>query len=226
MNRILLLFFCMVFISASAQKGYFTTQGEFIFSKAMLEFEGENISNAVRFTAFPNIEVVYNKDLGKTFGLYSGLTINNIGLITSDEDFLGPNIVNLKLRALTAGVPVALKIGNLSEDRFFAIGAQYEWLFHFKEKFFYYSGSGSSKLQKSKSSEWFSDKTNTFLPSVFVGISYNRYFLRVKYYLNDFLNQDYQQMPGFGATHPFRDINSTIAYISLSYRFNTKKSDD
>ena len=68
-----------------------------------------------------------------------------------------------------------------------AIGAEAEFAIAYKQKVY-------ENDEKSKSSEWFSDKTNIFLPSTFAEIrSKQGGYIRFKYYLTDFLQENNQK---------------------------------
>lgn len=192
---------------------YWTEGGEIIFSFAdYTDSAGNKITGPPRFTIFLHINYKYNIDLGKNLGLAFGGSMKNIGWVTKDETYaLASNMSDvrpydkIKRRSYTIGVPVMLKIGNMKKDRFLALGAEYELLFHFKEKRFI----GGEKLKRKV---WFSDETNRFLPSVFVGLQMSKFgMIKFQYYLDDFLNTDYKNTAG---EMPYAGRTSQMMFVS------------
>ena len=231
-------------IPAMAQKAYTETSGELIFSNSQASFtkaftdkyQGASLqSNNVRFTLFFHVAQYLHYDFSNNVGMFSGLGIRNIGMITDEilpqqvaggEDAFPYVEYKLIRRQYTLGLPLALKIGAFDKHLFFYGGGEYEMAFHFKQK--YWTGTNNRAGTKSKDKVWFSSQTPTFLPSVFGGVQFP-YGLNVKfkYYLTDFLNSDYKGNGNAVAGSTF-DINdqsryeeSNIFYVSLSWQFNT-----
>jgi len=205
MKKIFLLFLILLLLqSGYSQKFYSTTGGEIIFSNAFLEINAKDIDTKYRFTLFYHMESNYNWDFSRFVGLYSGLGIRNIGLIADDDHLI-------KYRSYALGLPVALKLGNLPGNTFIYGGLEYEMLFHYKEKEFIDG-------KKSKYTEWFSDRTNLFVPSVFFGYQFKGGTnFRFKLYLDNFFNQDYTETIDGINTKPYQNITSQIYYFSLSF---------
>jgi hypothetical protein len=207
----LLLSIAIIFMitSVNAQKFYTSTGGEIILSNAFLEINGQDISTNYRFTLFYHMEENYNWDFSKPVGIYTGLGIRNVGLI-ANEDYI------TKYRSYTLGIPLAIKIGNLEENTFLYGGMEYEWLFHYKEKDF-------ENDTKSKYSEWFSERTNQFVPSAFVGYQLKSGMnFRFKMYLDNFFNEDYSETTNGVETFPYQNITSQIYYFSISFYIKNK----
>src|SRR6476660_5259571 len=61
--------------SANGSKAYVTSGGELIFSLANIEQNGSGQSSKLRFSPVINFQVMLNKDLGKKFGLFTGLAL-------------------------------------------------------------------------------------------------------------------------------------------------------
>ncbi|MHB1278473.1 MAG: hypothetical protein ACYC1Q_08740 [Bacteroidia bacterium] len=192
---------------------YRTSGGEVIFSFAdYRDSSGMKISGPPRFTVFFHINHKYNFDISKSIGIAFGLSIKNVGWITKNETYaLASDMSNVKTyekikrRSYTLGVPLMIKLGNMKKDRFLALGAEYELLFHFKEKRFI----GGEKFKRSK---WISDETNRFLPSVFVGLQFTNYgMIKFQYYLDDFLNTSYKNPMG---DMPYAGTTSRMMFIS------------
>ncbi|TRX70736.1 outer membrane beta-barrel protein [Carboxylicivirga sp. M1479] len=197
---------------------YTVTSGELIFSWADVEqqvpFPGEmqDISSNLRFTAFFHVGQYVHMDFGDAVGLYSGLAIRNIGFITEDDAL---DLEKEKHRSYTLGLPLAIKLGSFRNHFYVFGGAEYELLFHYKYKY-WIDG------DKHKTSEWFSDRTNRFVPSVFAGIQLPRGLnVKFKYYLDDFLNTDYKK--GDNPRNDYSRYGKTqMFYVSLSWQFDTR----
>ena len=229
-------------IPSMAQKVYTETSGELIFSSSQASFSkaftdkypgASLISNNVRFTCFFHVAQYLHYNFGNNAGLMTGLGIRNIGMITDETlpqqvsgdgevPYAGYKIIR---RQYTLGLPLALKFGAFDKHLFFYGGGEYEMAFHFKEK--YWEGTDDRSGTKSKDTEWFSSQTPTFLPSVFGGIQFPYGFnVKFKYYLTDFLNNDYKGNGNSvaGSTFDISDQSrydaSNIFYVSLSWQFN------
>ncbi|RUA29755.1 MAG: hypothetical protein DSY76_03085, partial [Bacteroidetes bacterium] len=157
----------------------------------------------------------WHYDFSNRFGLYSGLSNRNIGFITKEMSTAIDNntgstyMVKWKRRSYSLGIPLALKFGDMEKGFYAFAGGQIEWLYHYKEKEFLTTG-------KRKYSEWFSDRTQMFLPSVFVGVTFpHGLSVKFTYALNDFMNKSYVDAAG---NKPYKDLDSRIMYISF---FNT-----
>ncbi len=219
-----LFVFCMLIFSlatVNAQRDVYTvTSGEMIFGWADVEQapigggQLESVSNNLRFTAFFHIGQYVHLDLGNSVGIFSGLAIRNIGFITED-DALDLGVEKEKHRSYTLGLPLALKLGSFKDHFYLYGGGEYELLFHYKYKYW-------MDGDKHKTSEWFSDRTNLFVPSVFAGIQFPRGLnLKFKYYLDDFLNSDFKK-----GDNPLNDYSrygkTQMFHISVSWQFDTR----
>jgi len=181
-----------------------TYNGEFILSFVQATEAGQKINSLPRFTCFFHSGMQAHQDLGKAFGFFSGVNVRNIGFITVQDS------LKLKRRSYSLGIPLAVKLGNIKKHYYFFGGAEYEMLFHYKEKQFI------DGVKRSKQTEWFSDKVNTFIPSVLGGIQFPTGLqVMFKYYLNDFMNKDYSSMVGGVKTYPYKNFDSKIFYISV-----------
>lgn len=218
---LLIALLCSGFGVLKAQTDVYTiSSGEMIFGWADVEQipnnseTMESISNNLRFSVFFHVGQYVHLDLSNTVGLYSGLAIRNIGFITED-DALDLNVEKEKHRSYTLGLPLALKLGSFRDHFYLYGGAEYELLFHYKYKY-WIDG------DKHKTSEWFSDRTNRFVPSVFAGIQFPRGLnVKFKYYLDDFLNSDFKK-----GDNPLNDYsrygNTQMFHISVSWQFDTR----
>jgi hypothetical protein len=203
------------------QKIYMSTGGEIIFSGADVVFNGSDVNTNVRFTLFFHMQQQLNFDLTNNLGLYTGLAIRNVGLIMEDYyqkvgydvDPSHPDYnknTKIKHRSYTLGFPIALKLGSF-DDNFFAYGGfEYEWMFHYKQKKFIDGA-------KYKFTDWTSDRVNPWMSSWFVGLQFPGGFnLKFKYYLDDFLNQDFVGQD-FGEDVDYSQFESSgMWYISFT----------
>ena len=217
-----------------AQKKIYTTaSGELIFSWSDASYTqpdaGEKLTygnekgttgDALRFTLWFHLTFNWHLDFNNNIGLFTGIGNRNIGFITTESSSVKDGNSNdyydlkWKRRSYALGVPIALKLGNFKKGYFVYAGAQYEWLYHYKEKEFQTTG-------KRKQTEWFSNRTTNFLPSVFVGIAFpHGLSVKFTYALDDFMNKSYIDDAG---SQPYKYMNSKIMYISVFSFINWKK---
>lgn len=195
-----------------AQDVYAITSGELLFQSGSVQKSGEDMNTNMRFTLWFHLGEYVHLDVGNNIGFFTGLGIRNVGFITEEND------IKNKYRSYMLGAPLALKLGSFKDKFYVYGGAEYEWMFHFKQKTFVDD-------QKIKTSEWFSNRTPDFIPSVFAGIQFP-YGLNVKfkYYLNDFLNHDYQ---GTGENAEYYDYTAfektQVWYISVSFQIRNSE---
>lgn len=227
-KKILLVFILTIgfgWNTIEAQDIYNTTSGEFIFGWSNARYNtpdaGDQLiydntsgqtQNALRFTLWFHLYSYWHLDFSKNFGLFTGIGNRNIGFITNemsssiDENTSKRYKVKWKRRSYALGVPIAIKLGNLDNGTYLFGGGQLEWLYHYKEKEFLNSG-------KRKYTEWFSKRVNSFLPSVFIGLSFPRGLnLKFTYSIVDFMNRSF--IDGAGNT-PYKYMDSKIMYISV-----------
>jgi hypothetical protein len=230
----IILALLLISLESTAQgRIYRSSGGEIIFSGADVNYLGEhgskNVNTNTRFTLFFHVQQLVNFDLTNKFGFYTGVAIRNVGLITEDlYQYLGftgidesnmywNRTTKIKRRSYSLGFPLALKLGNLNRDYFLYAGGEYEWMFHYKQKMFLDDN-------KSKYNEWTSDRVNPWIPSLFAGIQFPGGFnLKLKYYMKDFLNPDFQGMD-FGQEVDYSQFESSgIWYISVALVLNKKQ---
>ncbi len=90
-----------IYAPPKPRQGYITAGGNGpLLSFAKVTNSGEHVRNIPRFTMFFNVGTNYNYDFSNNFGIFTGLNIKNIGLITKPNDS-----VKLKQRVYTLGVP-------------------------------------------------------------------------------------------------------------------------
>jgi hypothetical protein len=203
------LFLVSFINTAKAQKLYTSSSGEWIFQSGVIEKNDERLNTNLRFTLWFHTNENVHFDLGNYVGLFSGIAIRNIGFITDENDLI------TKYRSYNLGIPLALKIGSFKDEIFVFGGGEYEWMFHFKQKTF-------DDGVKRKHAEWFSDRTPSFIPSLFAGIQFPHGLqLKFKYYLKDFLNHTFKDSGDFSDYTAF--TKTRLWYISFSIQMKNSK---
>ena len=211
--------------TGSTNKPYLASTGETMFSWGNVDAGDVDVENVVRFSPVFNFGQQVHIDFSNSFGLYSGLSVRNVGLITHLE--MSGYDVKIKERSYSLGLPLALKIGNFEKNTNLAIGGEIEMMFAWKRKIFV------GDDVKTKDYDWFSDEVNIFNPSLFAEIKFYRgVYIRYKYYLDDFLN--YQNgglvvpIPGVGSPeNTLEDYakSSQLMYVSIGTAISDKKLD-
>jgi len=202
---------------------YFSFEGEMIFSFAEFQSpEGIDLEQNMRWSPVFNMAWHYNYDLNDYFGLNVGLGFRNVGFIVKGDgiDIEDSDIDRKKYRTYNAGVPIGFKAGRLDQENplFLFAGYEIEFPFAYKEKQF----DGGDKLRKR--TDWFSDRTEDFQQSVFVGIQLPEGFsLKAKYYLTDFFNADFSETVRIDGTDsdlvvkPYENFNAQVFYFSITW---------
>ena len=149
------------------------------------------------------------------------MAIRNVGFIYDSSDPTTSDPRKTIRRSYTVGIPLALKVGAFDKNLYIMGGWEYELLFHYRARKW---DSYDRDDTVTKDSEWFSEKTNRFVPSVFAGVQFPGGFnLKFKYYLKGFLDEDYIG-PDLGEISDFSDFTKQdIFYISLCWQFRTDK---
>jgi hypothetical protein len=205
---LLVTFLSLAVYSYSQSKTYTTTGLEMIFSFANIEDNGVQASSIIRWAPVLNIQTMLNHDLGKKFGLFTGLAVRNVGYIYGDyKDPSNEAIYKKKFRSYNLAIPVGIKIGNL-DHMFIYGGYEAELPFLYKEKTF----DGGDKIDKITG--WFSPREEQFQHGFLVGIQFPYGMnLKFKYYLSEFHNTSYVDGSGY---KPYEGLNSHIFYFSLN----------
>ncbi|MCW3462857.1 hypothetical protein [Chitinophaga nivalis] len=195
------------------RKGIYVTHGGDgpLLSFADMKDNGAHVASVPRFTVVFNLGTNFNKDFNRHFGMFTGVNLKNIGLISKPNDS-----VKLKQRVYTLGIPLGFKIGDLSEGTFiFFAGGEIEMAINYKEKQFV----DGRKVHKFN--EWFSDRTPLLMPSLFAGFRIKHGIaLKVQYYPQNFFNQDYKETVKGATTYPYRNTEANLVLVSLGYNFN------
>lgn len=217
MKRILLISACIIGIITSGfsqSSNYMSYSGEMIFSFASIDDNGQSESSLMRWSPVFNIQGMYNADMSRKFGVFSGLAIRNVGYIY--DNYTNPQtlIVNKKkFRTYNLAIPVGFKVGNL-DNMFLFAGYEVEFPFHYKEKTF----DGGDRIDKITG--WFSKRDEAIQHGFLVGVQFpGGPSLKFKYYLSEFHNQDYTDGSG---NKPYAGLESKIFYFSLNYDLFTK----
>lgn len=163
-----------------------------------------------RFTCFFNAGLTFNVNPARHFGLFTGIDIKNIGFIEKNAGG-----ATVKRRSYNIGMPLGMKVGNMVAGKpYFFAGGGIEMPIQYKEKSFVI------RDQKTKISEWFSNRTASVMPYVFLGaaVSHGCTF-KVQYYPGNFLN------PAFttNGTQPYAGYNVRLVLVSIGYAMPFKK---
>ena len=222
-------------------KFYTSAGGEMIFSFVNTNSDAEQ--TALRFSMWYHINIHLHYDFSKTVGAYTGFTMRNVGYTTkgksndiyTDGKFTKFNplkgayelddyypehaeITTVKRRAYTVGIPIGLKIGDFKKNQFVFLGGEFEIPFHYKNKVWV------DDKKEHKDTEWFSEQTNPFLLSAFVGYQFKSGMnVKLKWYFNDFLNQDYKDAAS--GIKPYEGLETQMFYISFGMNlYNPKRN--
>lgn len=198
----------------SQTKKYWSSGGEFILNFAKIDNNGIESGNVERFTAFLHIQAAYNIDFSKSFGIYTGGAIRNVGFIYD----LPQSEERYKYRTYNLGIPAGIKIGNMTGSFIYA-GYEVEFPFNYKEKRI------KNEVKQEKFSIWFSNRVVKIAHGPFVGLQLPFGLnLKFKYYLNNFFNKDFVVLDAKNQpTKPYNfDVN--LFYVSLSFNIFRDKN--
>lgn len=189
-------------VQAQDQKVYTTTSIEYLFSWSDASNNGQDLTGPVRFAPFFNFQNAVNKDFSEKFGLYLGLSINNVGFIYDVDEF-----TRKKVRTYNLGIPVGFKIGNMNGTYLFG-GYAVEFPLNYKEKTFI-------NEEKTKFNTWFSDRT-TIQQALVAGIQFPYGAnIKFKYYFTDFYDKGYTDSTG----QPYANFSGNAMVLSLGITF-------
>jgi hypothetical protein len=215
LNRMKRIFFLGMFIPSflMAQVVYRTSGGEIITSFAdMITSGGADLSSAKRLSMAFHFHENRHINFNNNVGLFTGVAFRNIGFVSVEDN------EKVKRRVYTLGIPAAIKLGNFRENLFAFGGLEGEFAINYKEKRF----RGGKKVEKFN--EWFSGRTQIFLPSAFAGVQFQDGLnLRFKVYLDEFLNSAFVEQYGNQIIEPYKDIRTNLFYFSLTYEFESGK---
>ena len=209
------------------QRTYFATVSEGILSVGNLgnvtintpntESSSVNTPNPIpRYSTFFHIGEQFHVNLGKSFGLYTGVGVRNIGMINRLND-----TIKIKQRVYALGIPVGIKIGDMQKRLYAALGAELELFFNYKQKTFLGSGRGD-KVEKFN--EWFSDRTPLLNPSLFVEFNFKKgTYIKLRYYPMNFLIADKQNFKVNNIKTGFRPETSQLFALSFGRVIGKKR---
>ena len=188
-----------------------------IFSSAILEKPGVNRElSYLRFTFGMNLGFHFNYDFDEHFGIYTGLGIKNIGFTDKISDS------TIKRRVYTIGVPLGFKIGNLGGRQFIFLGGGIDVPFNYREK------GWVNRKNKTKFSEWFSDRTPDVMPYLFAGASFKPGItFKVQFYPSNFLNTSFEEdadPTGYRAK-PYRGYDARLLLLSIGFDIHYRRSE-
>lgn len=161
----------------------------------------------LRYTLFWNLGWNWNYDFNNTFGLFWGLSLKNLGFIEKN------NGITEKHRTYNIGIPVGLKIGNMSNEKYMVIGGGVDFPIHYKRK------TWEDREDKVKEGEWFSDQINPIQPFIFIGGKFGKvFFAKLQYYPNNFLSNNYR--PNWDGPNPDISNMKEVNILSLTLGFD------
>jgi len=204
--------------STAVRTWYEMSGSEFIVSYGDVSSQGQKLDNKARWSGFLHFNHQLHYDYTRAFGLYSGLSLVNVGFANEIPLANGDNML-LKQRSYSLGVPLAFKLGNMSKRQYLALGVQPEYFFHYKQKALY-------KDEKTRESEWFSNKVRPFNTSLFAELHTSKgFYVRFKYYMNDFLNdkETFITVPGSSDVVSFQPSKSGLYYVSFGWTLKVRK---
>ncbi len=205
---ILLVLPLLMAVGASAQtKVYSSASSEMIFSFANITKNGNDVESKLRWSPVFNAQGLVNYDFSNRFGFFHGLAVRNVGFIYDQSaDTMK------KFRTYNLGIPLGIKLGNLDNGLFIYGGYEFEVPIAYKEKTFV------NDDKKDKIVVWFSNRTEWFTQSLFVGLNLpGGANIKFKYYINQFFNKNYTENVNGVQTKPFENFNANVFYIALDY---------
>jgi len=179
-------------------------------------FFGNEPNPIIRYSAFFHFGEQFHLNFGKSFGLYTGIGVRNIGMINRLND-----TVKVKQRVYSLGIPVAIKLGDMQKRIYAALGAELELFFNYKQKTFLGSGRGE-KVEKFN--EWFSDRTPLLNPSLFIEFNFKKgTYIKLRYYLMKFLVAEKQNFTVNNIKTGFRPETSQLFALSFGRVIGKKR---
>ncbi len=150
------------------------------FTDKQLSTEDES-EVAVRTIAFTNFTNFTHFNFNNNFGVITGLGLRNIGIRARNEHIEDVVYKRTIRRIYTVNASLAVKLGAFSKHCFVFGGGEYDLAFHFRQRL------KTKNNSQTKQGEWFSNATDLFLPSVFIGVQFPKGLnLKCSYYFNDF----------------------------------------
>ncbi|MBD2766477.1 hypothetical protein IC235_01060 [Hymenobacter sp. BT664] len=204
--------------AAPLRTPYEMSGSELIFSSGEVSSYGQKLKSDGRFSAFLHLNYQSHYDYTPSFGIYSGLSLINVGFAHRLPLANGDDL-QLTQRSYSLGIPLAVKVGNMGKRTYLAVGASLEYMFHYRRKAFYNGERGST-------SSWFPSEVRPFNSAVFAELHLSKgFYIRAKYYLSDFLrNQESLiPVPGTSEVVSFRPEKSSLGYVSIGWVLMVRK---
>lgn len=204
--------------STAVKTWYDMSGSELVYSFGEVVDNGQKLEDQGRFSGAIHINYQSHYDFTKVLGIYTGLSLINVGFIHKIPLASGDQLL-LKQRSYSLGVPLAFKFGSMKNRTYFATGVVAEYMFHYKRKAFYND-------EKVKKSSWFPNEVNAFNPSIFAEVHFRKgFYFRFKYYMNDFLKNRPMEIPIPGTTETvnFRPERSSLGYISIGWVLKVRR---
>lgn len=172
-----------------------------------------NSTGIIRFSYIINFGFTFNFNLGRHFGVYTGIDVKNIGFIEHNN-----SSETVKRRTYNIGAPIGIKIGNMADKgSYLFLGAGADVPINYKEKEFVV------RNQKTKFNEWFSNATPSIMPYAFAGFSLkNSISFKLQYYPNNFLNPNYTR----SGAQPYYGYDVHIMMLSIGFPMHLGKHKD
>lgn len=205
-------------LNAAPVHTWYSMKGaQLIFSKGEVMDNGVYIPNILRFTCFFHAQYQFHYDFAKSIGLYTGVSVINVGFINAIPLPDGSS-ATLKQSSYSLGIPLGIKLGNMPSGDYLGLGIEGEYMFNYKEKVLY----GGNK---SVYSQWFSPDVTAFNPSLFVELRFHSgAYIRFKYYLYNFLIDETSNIaiPGTTISTNYTPEKSNLYYVSVGFLLKTK----
>jgi len=176
----------------------------------------KNTMGTLRFSWVLNLGASFNYNINDKIGLFTGLNLRNIGFISKSAG------VTTKTRTYNLGIPLGIKFGDMRPKRTYGfVGGGVDFPFHFKQKVF------TDRKNKTKTTDWFSDRTPVIMPYVFAGVAINRGLtFKLQYYPGNFVNQDFILATPTGNIKPYAATEANVLMLSLGYSMPFSKEKD
>ncbi len=172
-----------------------------------------NSMGIIRFSYIINFGFTFNFNLGRHFGLFTGVDLKNIGFIEHDNSG-----ATVKRRTYNIGAPIGIKIGNMADKgSYLFLGVGEDVPVNYKEKKFVI------RNQKTKFNEWFSNATPTLMPYAFAGLALkNSISVKLQYYPGNFLNPNYTK----NGLQPYYGYDVHLMMLSIGFPMRLGKHKD
>ena len=169
---------------------------------AQAELKNKSLTTIPRYSYFFNTGFDVNFKIDNNIKIFTGLNVKNLGFIYKLNDS-----IRYKHRVYTFGAPFGFKIHSNDNKVIFKTGIDISMAFNYKMKKFVND-------DKTKFSEYFSNRTSLFFPSLFAGLSVHGVSVTANYYLNNFFNP----------LHPaVLDMDARLFTIGVGLNFDNGK---